>query len=122
VTGNGHSIRRRKLTLNVFSEPEKIFRFNYRRRDMKKFLTSLAVLIVIATPAFAQSFDPDIGTGTVLPFAHKPAEPQNDKITVRRNGLSAFATVPRTFSAFNPNDPTLAGGGSLGYNEMLLNY
>ena len=34
---------------------------------MKKFLTTLAALTVIATPAFAQSFDPDNGTGNVLP-------------------------------------------------------
>ena len=37
---------------------------------MKKFLTTLAVLTAVATPAFAQSFDPDNGTGNVLPFSH----------------------------------------------------
>ena len=35
---------------------------------MKKFLTTLAVLTAFATPAFAQSFDPDAGTGNVLAF------------------------------------------------------
>jgi hypothetical protein len=35
---------------------------------MKKFLTTVAVLTVFATPAFAQSFDPDNGTGNVLSF------------------------------------------------------
>ena len=35
---------------------------------MQKLLTTLAVLTVIATPAFAQSFDPDNGTGNVLTF------------------------------------------------------
>ena len=35
---------------------------------MQKLLTTLTVLTVIATPAFAQSFDPDNGTGNVLTF------------------------------------------------------
>ena len=43
---------------------------------MKKFLTTLAVLTVVATPAFAQSFDPDNGTGNVLPFSYAPTAPQ----------------------------------------------
>jgi len=34
---------------------------------VKKFLTTLAALTVIASPAFAQSFDPEAGTGNVLP-------------------------------------------------------
>jgi hypothetical protein len=37
---------------------------------MKKFLATLTVLTAFATPAFAQSFDPDIGTGNVLSFSH----------------------------------------------------
>lgn len=89
---------------------------------MKKFLTTLAVLTAIATPAFAQSFDPDNGTGNVLPFAYPPTAPQNDKIAVRRSGLHSFAMVPGPRSAFNPNSPEATGGGSLGYNEMLLNF
>ena len=39
---------------------------------MKKSLITLAVLTVFATPVFAQSFDPDNGTGNVLPFAYAP--------------------------------------------------
>src|ERR1700752_2676232 len=44
-----------------------MFATNHRGRNMKKFLTTLAALTVIATPAFAQSFDPDLGTGNVNP-------------------------------------------------------
>jgi len=86
---------------------------------MKKFLTTLAALTVIATPAFAQSFDPDNGTGNVLPFSNAPTAPHNNKIVVRRSGLNAFGMVPRTPSGSNPNDPALVGGGSFGYDEML---
>ena len=89
---------------------------------MKKFLITLAALSVIATPAFAQSFDPDNGTGNVLPFSSGPTAPQHSKIAVRRSGLNAFAMVPRTPSVSNPNDPAATGGGSLGYNELLSTY
>ena len=86
---------------------------------MKKFLTTLAVLTVVATPAFAQSFDPDNGTGNVLSFSYAPTAPHNNKIVVRRSGLNAFGMVPRTPLVSNPNSPALVGGGSFGYNEML---
>jgi hypothetical protein len=86
---------------------------------MKKLLTTLAVLTVFATPAFAQSFNPDDGTGNVLAFSHKPTAPQNEKIAIGRSGLHAFAMVPGPGSAFNSNSPAATGGGSLGYNEML---
>jgi hypothetical protein len=44
---------------------------------MQKFLTTLAVLTVIATPAFAQSFDSDNGSGNVPSFGAKPTAPYN---------------------------------------------
>ncbi len=66
---------------------------------MKKFLTIVGLLTMVATPAFAQSFDPDNGTGNVLSFSAKPTAPQNDKITVRQSGIRAYAMVPRTRSA-----------------------
>jgi hypothetical protein len=66
---------------------------------MKRSLTTLAVLTVLATPAFAQSFDPDNGTGNVLSFGATPTVPQNDKITVRQSGIRAYGMVPRTRSA-----------------------
>jgi len=91
---------------------------------MKKFLTTLAVLTVFATPAFAQSFDPDNGTRNVVAFgrAPAPAAPQNGKTAVRQNGVHSFAMVPAPSSAFNSNSPAATGGGSLGYNQNLYNY
>ena len=56
---------------------------------MQKLLTVLAALAVIVTPAYAQSFDPDNGTGNVLWFGAKPTARQNDKITVRQSGIRA---------------------------------
>ena len=34
---------------------------------MKKLLSLAALVSVIALPAFAQSFDPDVGTGNLVP-------------------------------------------------------
>ena len=89
---------------------------------MKKFLTTLAVLTVFATPTFAQSFDPDTGTGNVLAFSHTPTAPQNEKIAGGRRGLDSFAMVPSSRSTFDSESPQATGGGSIGYNEMLRNF
>jgi hypothetical protein len=90
---------------------------------MKRFLTTLAVLTVIATPVFAQSFSASPhGTGNVLPFAYQPTAPQNEKVAAGRNGRDSFAMVPGPGSAINSNSPTATGGGSLGYNENLNLY
>jgi hypothetical protein len=88
---------------------------------MKKYLITLAVLTVFATPAFAQSFDPDTGTGNVLAFSHTPTVPQNEKIAGGRSGLHSFAMVPSSRSAFDSESPQATGGG-IGYNEMLRNF
>lgn len=99
---------------------------------ISKFAMIAAVAAIIATPALAQSFDPESGTGNVLPFSYAPDAVQNSKVAVRQashskiaarqSGLHAFAMVPGTSSGSNPNDPALTGGGSIGYNQMLLQY
>jgi hypothetical protein len=63
---------------------------------MRKHLTTLTMLSLIATPALAQSFDPDIGTGNVLSFGAKSAAPQSDKINVRQTEVRAYAMMPST--------------------------
>jgi len=89
---------------------------------VKKFLTTFAVLTaVIATPAFAQSFDPDNGTGNVLQFSHKSNHSEG-KTAVRQDAIRAYATAPFEGPVSNSNAPEATGGGSTGYNEMLRNY
>jgi hypothetical protein len=100
--------------------------------SLSKLALIAAVTAAIATPAFAQSFDPEAGTGNALPFAYTPIAPQSGKfavqqanhgkMTARQSGLHAFAMVPGTSSRGNSNDPALTGGGSSGYNQMLLQY
>ena len=79
---------------------------------MKKFLTTFAVLAAFATPAFAQ----------YAPQDYQPAAPSSvqHKSAARQNGLHAFAMVPRAPAGSSLDDPSLTGGGSTGYNEMLL--
>jgi len=93
---------------------------------MKKFITALAVLTVVATPAFAQSFCTCDGTGNVLKFTNNPITYQNHAPAIAAidpSGLHAFAMAPpRSNAHLNANDPAAAGGGSLGYNEALRNY
>jgi hypothetical protein len=89
-------VRRRKLAPSVFAKSERILRLTHRRSDMKKFLTTLAVLAAFATPALAQSFDPDNGTGNVLSFGAEPIAPQKDKVTVHQSASRAYGMVPRS--------------------------
>jgi hypothetical protein len=95
--------------------------------------SKIAVAVALAaftSPGFAQSFDPDLGTGNLVPLSHAPIAPRHDKATARlmdeagfarrQNGFDAFAMSPATQPNLDPNSPALAGGGSLGYNQMLL--
>ena len=95
-------------------------------------LIAAVAAIGIASPAFAEFFNPQEGTRDELQFSYKSNAPHSDKIvvrenshgkiTVRQSGLHAFAMVPGPQAGPNPNDPALTGGGSLGYNQMLLQY
>jgi len=86
----------------------------------------------IASPALAQSFDPEAGSGNVAGFGYAPTPAQADEYAVpqtshaktaaRQNGLRAFARVPGTSSNSGSNDPAFTGGGSAGYNQMLQQY
>jgi hypothetical protein len=90
---------------------------------MKKLIAIVAITAsVMATPAFAQSFDKDFGTGNELPFSYGPSgAEQTGKIAGRQSGLDAYAMVPGTsWSATDSNSPAATGGGSEGYNQELL--
>jgi hypothetical protein len=74
---------------------------------MKKLIAIVALTAsVMATPALAQSFDPDAGTGNVLSFSNEQTVQQNNKIAGRQRGLDAFAKVsPWTSSAADTYSP-----------------
>lgn len=81
-----------------------------------------AIAVSIASPALAQSFDPEVGSGNLIQANAPTAEPQTNKIVARRNGLHAYAMVPAKSEATASTDPARNGGGSTGYNEMLQKY
>ena len=86
---------------------------------LSKFVLIAAVTAAIATPAFAQSFDPEAGTGNVLSFS-TPSVVQNGKVAAHQtsqgkivahpSGLNAFAMVPGAASGTSSNDPVPTGG------------
>ncbi len=82
---------------------------------MKKFLTIIALLTVVATPAFAQSVIASNGTGNVLPFSYKSTA-QDTQSIARANGNEAFAMDPRGNTSLDAYSPANNGGGSEGYN------
>lgn len=84
-------------------------------------LIAAIAAVSFASPVLAQSFDPEFGSGNVLPFAYEQTTSQHQQNAVRPSGLYDFAMVPRAPQVkSNPNDPAFTGGGSLGYNELLL--
>lgn len=99
---------------------------------MKKLITIVALTAsVLATPAFAQSFNPSDGTGNELPFSYGPGAtkqrwtvvaPQTNQIAGWQSGLDAYAMVPGASSATDANSPAVTGGGSEGYNQLLETY
>ena len=88
---------------------------------MKKFLTIVGLLTVIATPAFAQSYSHDFGTGNVIDA------PALEQQVGRADAISAFAQAPenphkaRVQSQVNSYSPANTGGGSEGYNWSVEN-
>ena len=76
--------------------------------------------IAFVSPAFAQSFDPEIGTGNVLMLNNQASVPHKHA-AIRRSGIEALAMVPRMQAGVSSEDPENTGG-SIGYNENLRVY
>ena len=79
---------------------------------MKKLVVIAAVLVGLASPAFAQpyhaGFVPRYGYGSEGHYGVR---------AMQRSGERAYAMLPA--SRINRDSPALTGGGSLGYNEHL---
>ncbi len=96
---------------------------------MKKLITIVALTAtVIATPAFAQ-YNPGPTTGSASNRIERSigryvgdSASQTVQRSDRQDGLQAFAMVPGTPATSDSNTPSLTGGGSEGYNEMLLQH
>ena len=118
-------------------------------KTSKLALIAVLAAMSVASPALAQSFNKGDGTGNNMPFAYGPngtkpswtVAPENEqiagrqsetgKVAVRQNGHRAvaavpgrglydYAAVPFASGSDAANSPAATGGGSTGYNEMLL--
>jgi hypothetical protein len=88
----------------------------------KRELAAVVAAFRFASPAFAQAFNPEDGTGTVLRAVYGPCSglhtgtvaPQNEQVSGHRSGLHAFdmAASRSGTSSLNYCDPALKGGGS----------
>jgi hypothetical protein len=88
---------------------------------MKKIIMIVALgATVLATPAFAQSFNQGFGTGNVLPFSYGPTAAANGSAAVSHQSGRRLFDMVQSDPASNSNTPAATGAGSLGYNEMLL--
>jgi hypothetical protein len=83
-------------------------------------ITTVAKMAFVS-PAFAQSFDPELGTGNVLMLNNQASVPLK-QAAVRQSGIDAFAKVPHVQAGVASDDPANTGGGSIGYNENLRVY
>jgi hypothetical protein len=86
--------------------------------NTKLALIAAIAAVGIASPVFAQSFDPDMGTGNLVASSAGPAASQAENFTSR--GLQAYAMIPSAQPVSTSIDPAATGGGSRGYNENLL--
>jgi hypothetical protein len=102
-----------------------------RRRIMvtKKKIAVIAAIAALsyASPALAQSFSRQDGTGNELPSYYDSqgglhagiVSEQKQIVAAHHSGLNAFARIGRP--DFSSDTPANTGGGSIGYNEMLQN-
>jgi hypothetical protein len=97
-------------TRRMKSKPRKKSRINRRRCKMKKVLTALALLSVLATPVFAES-------GFGIPANGFPYSASTPPYPMTQNdGNNAFAYAPKSGTAWTGSVDTF-GGGSIGYNN-----
>ena len=73
-----------------------------------------------AGPACAQPFYTSDSTGKVLSSSQKVDAAPAGKTAVNGRALRAYASEGQ--GLFGPNSPQATGGGSLGYNELLLEF
>ena len=95
---------------------------------MKKFFGILIIATGISIPAYAQSFDPDNGTGNLVGAIAAPAPEVTGSVT-RNSGTEAYAMSARrkvngeaSYAAEPAHQDNTTGGGSAGYNDMLRNW
>lgn len=90
----------------------------WRDEDMKTLIATLALCTVVAAPAFAQSYDPDLGSGNVGGFTAAPAYawsvegayarvvPAHRRTRAARNAYNAYNAVTPYGSPTDSGNPS----------------
>jgi hypothetical protein len=79
--------------------------------------------LCIASPALAQSFSSEAGSGNIVAATGGRTTAQTGQVAAHRSGLRAYGLVPRQAPTAPSIDPGAAyGGGSAGYNETNMKY
>lgn len=88
---------------------------------MKKLMAAVAFASVIASPALAQWYDPDVGSGNIAPSIYAPAAPHQVYLSAQfgngrrhvRHRHAGRGTARGAFAAVPPSDaPTGTRAGS----------
>jgi hypothetical protein len=100
--------------------------------NAKLALVAAVTAVIFASPTLAQTINGGDETGNASPYSYQPAASDTavrhaGARAARRNGLDAYAmerrpqsnSAPRARMPVDSDDPTLTGGGSIGYNELL---
>jgi hypothetical protein len=84
---------------------------------MKKILLVAGVLAVVASPAYAQSYDPYFNGGHWVSSQFNSPHWGGHHSAARARGYEAYGMAPDG-GYLGSNSPAATGGGSTGYNEM----
>jgi len=77
---------------------------------MKTLVTAMVLATLVASPSFAQSFDPDVGSGNIAPA------PYGETLTGAsnyQNGADAFAQAPRGAAMTSKTNTVVDEGGNV---------
>jgi hypothetical protein len=89
------------------------------KKNVKKLIGVVILTTALGAPAFAQTYDAGNGRSAAAASARVHA-----KTTARYHGRQSYAMSPRRpvgiYGGYSNYDDT--GGGSPGYNEMLLTW
>jgi hypothetical protein len=91
----------------------KIWRTVMTNRTSLTLVGATVAALCLAAPAFAQSFDPEAGTGNVQTFGYAPDTGSRQAIGRHHSGLEAYARIPQAGDdSYAPWD---ADGGTFSY-------
>lgn len=87
---------------------------------MKTVIFAATLGLILVSPALAQSYNPECGTGNIC--SQGAAQTQGNGTKARAEEPKRVAPAKRAAPApsqqqADPNSPTSCGGGSSGYNE-----